>query len=71
MKRSTGITEETPPHTSEWVAKGPPPMAHDPAAMTTFGSGTASHVFRRASRMLAVTGPVTRIPSPCRGDAMN
>ena len=37
--------------------------------MTTFGGGTASYVFWRASFMFSVTQPVMRSPSAWRGEA--
>ena len=39
--------------------------------MTSFGAGTAAYVSNRAVRMFSLTGPVTTMPSACRGDATN
>ena len=38
-------------------------MAQEPTAMAMRGSGTAAQVASTASRMLRLTGPVTRMPS--------
>jgi hypothetical protein len=47
----------------------PPSRPQSPAAMTSLGSGVASHVRRSASAMLSVTGPVTSRQSAWRGEA--
>jgi hypothetical protein len=39
--------------------------------MTILGSGTASYVFRSASRMFSLSAPVISRPSAWRGDATN
>jgi len=46
-------------------------MAHEPQAITIFGSGMASYVFKSAVSMFFVTGPVTNSPSACLGEATN
>ena len=52
-----------PPQHSSLSAKRPPEMAQEPTAMAMRGSGTAAQVASTASRMLRLTGPVTRMPS--------
>ncbi len=39
--------------------------------ITSFGAGIASYVLNSANLMFSVTGPVTTIPSACRGEATN
>ena len=43
-------------------------MAQAPTAMTMRGGGTASYVFLRASRMLAVTGPASVVEAVAHGE---
>jgi len=69
MKRSTGSRVSTPLCTASCPAKGPPLMAQEPTATTSFGAGVASQVFSRARRIFSLTGPVTSRASAWRGEA--
>ncbi len=46
-------------------------MAQAPTAMTKRGAGMASHASASASRMLAVSGPLSTSASAWRGEATN